>query len=86
MSGNDIQIDGYLSSLQSPSVVFPNAMKDSWPDAMQHPLFYIGIYAIIGLVNVLVGICATIAQYTGAFRASRTLFRCVAFHLCFHLF
>ncbi|KAF9258421.1 P-loop containing nucleoside triphosphate hydrolase protein [Marasmius fiardii PR-910] len=46
-----------------------------WPSAHEHPLFYVGIYAAIGLGNVLVNICSVVAQYTGALRASRLLFR-----------
>lgn len=46
-----------------------------WPRALAHPFFYIGIYAGIGLLNVLVGVASMVAQYTGALRASRILFR-----------
>ncbi|KAG7085320.1 hypothetical protein E1B28_013860 [Marasmius oreades] len=45
------------------------------PNAYEHPLFYVGIYAAIGLVNVTVNLCSVIAQYTGALRASRALFK-----------
>ncbi|KAF7342473.1 ABC bile acid [Mycena venus] len=37
-----------------------------WPSAIDHPLFYVGVYAGIGL---------TTAFYTGALRASRLLFK-----------
>ncbi|KAF9255059.1 multidrug resistance-associated ABC transporter [Marasmius fiardii PR-910] len=46
-----------------------------WPSAHEHPLFYVGIYAAIGLGNVLVNLCSVVAQYTGALRASRALFK-----------
>ncbi|KAK1225752.1 hypothetical protein PQX77_011295 [Marasmius sp. AFHP31] len=46
-----------------------------WPDAHKQPLFYVGIYAAIGLTNVLVNVLSAAAQFTGALRASRTLFR-----------
>ncbi|KAJ7508941.1 hypothetical protein B0H11DRAFT_2169002 [Mycena galericulata] len=44
------------------------------PSAVEHPLFYVGIYAAIGLTTAFVGLCSVAAQYTGALRASRTLF------------
>lgn len=46
-----------------------------WPNAFQHPYFYIGLYTAIGLANALVGIATVTAQYTGALRASRLLFK-----------
>ncbi|KAL0574916.1 hypothetical protein V5O48_007038, partial [Marasmius crinis-equi] len=46
-----------------------------WPDAHEHPLFYVGIYAAIGLTGVIVNVLSAAAQFTGALRASRTLFR-----------
>jgi hypothetical protein len=49
-----------------------------WPDAMEHPLFYVGIYAAIGLTAAFVNICSSAAQMTGALRASRTLFKFVS--------
>ena len=49
-----------------------------WPNANEHPLFYVGIYAAVGAVSVLVSISSSVAQYTGALRASRVLFKYVA--------
>ncbi|KAK2461323.1 hypothetical protein APHAL10511_006850 [Amanita phalloides] len=46
-----------------------------WPDAVQHPMFYVGVYAAIGLGGALISIFSVIAQYTGALKASRVLFR-----------
>ncbi|PFH45713.1 hypothetical protein AMATHDRAFT_158119 [Amanita thiersii Skay4041] len=46
-----------------------------WPDALQHPLFYVGVYAAIGFINALTSVSSVIAQYTGALRASRILFK-----------
>ncbi|KAF5326729.1 hypothetical protein D9619_003945 [Psilocybe cf. subviscida] len=46
----------------------------NWPDASVHPLFYVGIYAGIGLATALAINIAGITQYTGALRASRLLF------------
>jgi hypothetical protein len=50
-----------------------------WPDAIQHPMFYVGIYAAIGLSGALVTVFSVTAQYTGALRASRVLFKYVLF-------
>lgn len=44
------------------------------PDANQHPLFYIAVYAALGLGSALVGVLSAIVQYTGALRASKVLF------------
>jgi hypothetical protein len=46
-----------------------------WPSAIEHPLFYVGVYAAIGLSTAFVTLCSVAAQYTGALRASRLLFR-----------
>ena len=51
------------------------------PDANEHPLFYIGIYATIGLVSALASVLSVTAQYTGSLRASRILFKSVCFDL-----
>jgi hypothetical protein len=51
------------------------------PNPVKHPLFYIGVYAVIGLGIALVGVVSVVAQYTGALRASRILFKWV-FILC----
>ena len=50
-----------------------------WPSASQHPLFYVGIYAAIGLLHALCTILSAAAQYTGALRASRVLFKWVPY-------
>ncbi|KIM37758.1 hypothetical protein M413DRAFT_448273 [Hebeloma cylindrosporum] len=47
----------------------------NWPPASEHPLFYIGIYAAIGLASALCSVLSVTAQYTGALRASRILFK-----------
>ncbi|KAH9081540.1 hypothetical protein EDB83DRAFT_2214476 [Lactarius deliciosus] len=44
------------------------------PSAKEHPLFYIGVYAAVGLGSAFVGVMSAIVQYTGALRASRVLF------------
>lgn len=45
------------------------------PRAQDHPLFYVGIYAAIGLGAATINIASIITQITGALRASRLLFR-----------
>ncbi|KAF8996876.1 hypothetical protein BDQ17DRAFT_1391964 [Cyathus striatus] len=48
----------------------------TWGDAANdHPLFYVSIYAAIGIGGVLVNVSSVTAQYTGALRASKKLFR-----------
>lgn len=59
-------------------MVFANESKRygiNWPSAYQHPLFYIGLYAAIGAINVLINTSSVVSQYTAALRASRTLFQ-----------
>ena len=46
-----------------------------WPKATERPLFYVGVYAAIGMGGVLANILSVSAQYTGALRASRILFK-----------
>ena len=47
------------------------------PNVFEHPLFYISVYAMIGLTIAFVGIVSVVAQYTGSLRASRILFKWV---------
>jgi hypothetical protein len=47
----------------------------SLPRARDHPLFYVGIYSLIGLASVIVALLSTIAMFLGALRASRLLFK-----------
>ncbi|KAF5378578.1 hypothetical protein D9615_007121 [Tricholomella constricta] len=77
----DIQMDGYPSSHYHTSgfhgmfFMKKGRFGIDWPEAIRHPYFYIGIYAAIGLANALTSVSSTIAQYTGALRASRILFK-----------
>ncbi|THH08106.1 hypothetical protein EW145_g2928 [Phellinidium pouzarii] len=50
-------------------------LKDHLPSAYEHPLFYVGVYAAIGLFTVVISITSVATQYTGALRASRILFK-----------
>ncbi|KAH7882505.1 hypothetical protein F5I97DRAFT_1905629 [Phlebopus sp. FC_14] len=47
----------------------------NFPDANKHPLFYVGVYGAIGFATALVGVLSTVVQFTGALRASRSIFR-----------
>ncbi|KAJ6491631.1 hypothetical protein C8R47DRAFT_1214434 [Mycena vitilis] len=46
-----------------------------FPSAVERPLFYVGVYAAIGLITALVSVSSSLAQLTGALWASRTLFK-----------
>ncbi|KDQ49974.1 hypothetical protein JAAARDRAFT_42467 [Jaapia argillacea MUCL 33604] len=46
-----------------------------WPNAQEHPMFYIAVYACIGFGAALINITGAVTQYTGALRASRVLFK-----------
>ena len=45
------------------------------PSAQERPLFYISIYAMIGLATAFVTVLSVMLQYTGALFASRVLFK-----------
>ncbi|KNZ78578.1 ATP-dependent bile acid permease [Termitomyces sp. J132] len=80
-ASHDFHVDGYHPSqfrTASSTLYFPSVqsirtvfIKETgrfginWPRALAHPLFYIGVYAGIGLLNVLVGMASMVAQYTG---------------------
>ncbi|KAJ6631472.1 multidrug resistance-associated ABC transporter [Mycena sp. CBHHK59/15] len=74
---HQIPLDGHLSQF-STFELHPSTrsfLNIEWPSAVEHPLFYVGIYAAIGLATAFVSICSSVAQITGALRASRTLFK-----------
>lgn len=60
-----------LQSIQSSS----NVTITNLPRAQDHPLFYVGIYALIGLATGFTNIMSAIVQFVGALRASRLLFK-----------
>lgn len=45
------------------------------PDVHEHPLFYVGIYALIGFATATVSVLSIAIQYNGALKASRSIFR-----------
>ncbi|KDR78083.1 hypothetical protein GALMADRAFT_245072 [Galerina marginata CBS 339.88] len=67
------QLGTHRTSLGSPTI--SGIFGIIWPDAAQHPFFYIGIYAGIGFAGAAVNALSIMAQYTGALRASRILFK-----------
>ncbi|KAI0308316.1 hypothetical protein B0F90DRAFT_1681863 [Multifurca ochricompacta] len=52
-----------------------NAPSVSLPSAKEHPVFFVSVYAALGLGSAFVGVLSAIVQYTGALRASRVLFQ-----------
>lgn len=52
----------------------PASSTQALPSAQAQPYFYLGIYAAIALSGGLISICAAVVQYTGALRASKSLF------------
>lgn len=44
------------------------------PSADDHPLFYVSVYAALGIGICLIGILGVIAQMIGSYRASKLLF------------
>ncbi|KAJ7579704.1 hypothetical protein C8J56DRAFT_281572 [Mycena floridula] len=71
------QIPQFHSTSHVYSTVFDKAgiLGINWPNANEHPLFYVAVFAFIGLLKVVASISNTAVEYTGALRASRTLFR-----------
>ncbi|KJA19718.1 hypothetical protein HYPSUDRAFT_1094370 [Hypholoma sublateritium FD-334 SS-4] len=68
------------TDLISPQTPFISAASNAfgshnWPNAAQHPLFYIGVYAAISLSFATTVNVSGAIVYTGALRASRILFR-----------
>ncbi|EGO00623.1 hypothetical protein SERLA73DRAFT_104969 [Serpula lacrymans var. lacrymans S7.3] len=51
-----------------------NSSFATLPDAEEHPMFFVGIYAAIGLGITLVMLLSTAIQYIGGIKASRRLF------------
>ncbi|KIY74057.1 hypothetical protein CYLTODRAFT_385456 [Cylindrobasidium torrendii FP15055 ss-10] len=68
------RVQGYLQEYGIGAQTFRDH-SFNLPDAHEHPLFYVGIYASIGLCTTLISVSSAAAQYTGALKASRTLFK-----------
>lgn len=67
-------VHSHIPDLHHHGVAPVRLLVADWPPARDHPFFYIGIYAAISLGAAFVNITGVITQYTGALRASRTLF------------
>lgn len=79
---HELSLDGVSSHFHYPvSQDIPRSSSRifdfDWPNAVEHPFFYVGIYSAIGLASVFVSLSSVVAQYTGALRASRTLFKSI---------
>jgi hypothetical protein len=77
---HDLPMDGYFLYHSYVYPVLTQSMsilsfRVDWPKAAEHPLFYVGVYAAIGLASALASILSAAAQYTGALRASKILFK-----------
>jgi hypothetical protein len=59
----------------TPAFFSVNVSNHLWPNASQHPYFYMGVYAAIGAANVLFVILSVIAQFSGGLKASRLMFK-----------
>ncbi|KAG6908490.1 hypothetical protein DXG01_004424 [Tephrocybe rancida] len=69
----ELPVNGYhashhhsLSSFSSIFITDRGRFGINWPRAREYPLFYVGIYAAIGLANALLGVMSMIAQFTGS--------------------
>ncbi|KAF9526193.1 multidrug resistance-associated ABC transporter [Crepidotus variabilis] len=77
---HELPVDGYLMH-HAHQYAYQTPMSTTsffgfdLPKAYEHPLFYVSIYAAIGLANALTSVFSVTAQYTGALRASRILFK-----------
>ncbi|KAJ3842758.1 hypothetical protein EV361DRAFT_888642 [Lentinula raphanica] len=75
-SEHGLSIDGFAHQTTPSSLpMFSIRTAFNFPNVHEHPMFYVGVYAGIGVLNALVSVIATAVQYTGALRASRILFK-----------
>jgi hypothetical protein len=80
VSENQFVFDGSVMPYHPPlhgQFVHPSSdiTVTSLPRAQDHPLFYVGIYTLIGMANAVVNLVSIIAMFLGALRASRLLFK-----------
>lgn len=75
-SEHGLSLDGFAHQA-APSSLPMFSVKSIFdlPSVFEHPMFYVGVYAGIGVLNALVSVIASAVQYTGALRASRILFK-----------
>jgi ABC-type multidrug transport system fused ATPase/permease subunit len=77
---HELTMDGLLSPHAFTSNLLPifssrSLLGIQWPSPYEHPLFYVGVYATIGLTAAIVSITSVSVQFAGALRASRQLFK-----------
>ncbi|KZT22415.1 P-loop containing nucleoside triphosphate hydrolase protein [Neolentinus lepideus HHB14362 ss-1] len=70
---------GFDSSIRNIAIGLPATRGlatyvSRWPNAQEHPMFYVGIYAAISLGTAFVDVSFVVAQLVGSLRASRLLF------------
>ncbi|KAJ7499148.1 hypothetical protein FB451DRAFT_27658 [Mycena latifolia] len=63
------------AKIQSVSSHMSGALPFEFPAAHDQPMFYVGIYAVIGLGTNLANVSLVAAHFYGSLRASRLLFR-----------
>ncbi|KAF7307832.1 ABC bile acid [Mycena kentingensis (nom. inval.)] len=56
-------------------MVSVRSMESGWPNVLERPLYYVAIYAAIGVATALVTVVCSSAQMTGAYRAGQFFFR-----------
>ncbi|KAF8208888.1 hypothetical protein K438DRAFT_1813082 [Mycena galopus ATCC 62051] len=70
---------GVRQAVVNPAVSLPPSFAPApafeFPSAQDHPMFYVGIYALIGVLSAFVNIIVDAVQFWGALKASRRLFR-----------
>lgn len=75
-SEHGLSLDGFVhQTLPAYTPTFSVRSIFDWPSAYERPMFYVAVYALIGVVNAIVSVTAAGVQYTGALRASRILFK-----------
>ncbi|KAJ7686358.1 P-loop containing nucleoside triphosphate hydrolase protein [Mycena rosella] len=75
MEDGRITVQGTVADLRSQSILESIARTAAWPDAADHPMFYIGVYAALGLFGVIMSLINIAVAWTAALNASRILFR-----------
>ncbi|KAJ7592171.1 hypothetical protein C8J56DRAFT_932695 [Mycena floridula] len=68
--------NSYLSRSMfvQPKTSSHKSMGINWPDAAEHPMFYVAVYAAIGMVDLVFRLMSQLVQITSGLRASRDLF------------
>ncbi|KIJ64255.1 hypothetical protein HYDPIDRAFT_91004 [Hydnomerulius pinastri MD-312] len=68
----------FLSHASDSRTKLEYRVQSSWfdfPDANEHPLFYVGVYGLLGFFFAIVSVLSTSVRYSGALRASRSIFQ-----------